>query len=69
MPIGFWGISRAEVKRILEGYIKQGTLPPMPNTEIEDRVTFIRGHLPDRLEQLTLDFVLDPHQFGYKGKN
>jgi len=67
MPIGFWGISRAEVKRILEGYVRQRTLPSMSNAEMEHRVTFIKDNLPDKLEQLVTDFVLDPYQFGYLG--
>jgi len=67
MPIGFWSISRAEIKRILEGYVRQGTLPPMLNAEMEHRVTFIKKNLPDKLDQLVVDFVLDPYQFGYYG--
>ena len=66
MPIGFWSISRAEIRRILEGYVRQGTLQAMSNAEMEHRVTFIRENLPDKLEALVTEFVLDPHQFGYK---
>ena len=67
MPIGFWSISQAEIKRILEGYVRQGTLRSMTNGEMEHRVAFIRENLPDKLEELVVDFVLDPHQFGYLG--
>lgn len=67
MPIGFWSISRAEIKRILEGYARQGTLPLMSNAEMEHRVTFIKENLPSKLEELVTEFVLDPYQFGYFG--
>jgi len=65
MPIGFWSISRAEVKRILEGYIRQGTLPPMEHAEMERRINFITRNIPDKLEEVVVEFVTDPYQFGY----
>jgi len=39
----------------------------MLNAEMEHRVTFIKKNLPDKLDQLVVDFVLDPYQFGYYG--